>query len=50
MSDDSSKGASDTEEKTAAGTTIADDLVVTKYKMASDITNRNKHIKHKDLP
>lgn len=51
MSDDSSKGASDTEEKTAAGTTIADDLVVTKYKMASDITNRVlKELVDKCLP
>ena len=41
MADDSSSSAaSDTEEKTTVNTTIADDLVVTKYKMASDITNR----------
>lgn len=39
MSDDSSSG-SDNEEQTTKGTTIADDLVVTKYKMASEITNR----------
>jgi len=39
MSDDSSSG-SDNEEKKTVGTTIADDLVVTKYKMASEITNR----------
>lgn len=38
MSDDSSSAASDNEEKQP--TTIADDIVVTKYKMASDITNR----------
>lgn len=38
MSDASSSAASDTEEKQP--TTIADDIVVTKYKMASDITNR----------
>lgn len=39
MADESNKsGASDTEEQ--KGTTIAEDLVVTKYKMASEITNR----------
>lgn len=38
MSDASSSAASDTEEKQP--TTIADDIVVTKYKMASEITNR----------
>lgn len=38
MSDESSHGGSDTEEKQP--TTIADDIVVTKYKMASEITNR----------
>lgn len=38
MSDDSGSEI-DVEEK-KAGTTIADDLVVTKYKMASEITNR----------
>lgn len=40
MSADSSNAASDNEEKTTQPTTIADDIVVTKYKMASDITNR----------
>lgn len=40
MSDHSDAG-SDNEEKKTVGTTIADDLVVTKYKMASEITNRN---------
>lgn len=39
MSDDSGSEI-DVEEK-KVGTTIADDLVVTKYKMASEITNRN---------
>jgi len=39
MSDHSDSG-SDNEEKKTVGTTIADDLVVTKYKMASEITNR----------
>lgn len=38
MSDDSSNAASDNEEKTP--TTIAEDIVVTKYKMAAEITNR----------
>lgn len=38
MADDSSSAASDTERE--VGTTIAEDLVVTKYKMASEITNR----------
>lgn len=39
---DSSHAASDNEEeKKEVGTTIAEDLVVTKYKMASEITNRN---------
>ncbi len=37
MADDSSNAASDNEDKK---TTIAEDLVVTKYKMASEITNR----------
>ncbi len=42
MADDSSSAGSDNEEqKQTVGTTIADDLVVTKYKMASEITNRN---------
>jgi len=39
MSDDSGSEI-DVEEKKTVGTTIADDLVVTKYKMASEITNR----------
>lgn len=39
MSDDSSNAASDTEQEKQP-TTIADDIVVTKYKMASDITNK----------
>lgn len=39
MADESNhSGASDTEEQ--KGTTIAEDLVVTKYKMAAEITNR----------
>jgi curved DNA binding protein len=39
MADESNQsGASDTEEQ--KGTTIAEDLVVTKYKMAAEITNR----------
>ena len=38
MADDASSVASDTEKE--VGTTIAEDLVVTKYKMASEITNR----------
>jgi len=40
MPDDSSSSGSDNEEQKTVGTTIADDLVVTKYKMASEITNR----------
>jgi methionine aminopeptidase len=40
MSDDSSSGSDNEQEKKTVGTTIADDLVVTKYKMASEITNR----------
>jgi curved DNA binding protein len=42
MADDSSNAASDNEEQknTEEQTTIAADLVVTKYKMASEITNR----------
>jgi hypothetical protein len=39
MSDDSSNAASDTEQEKQP-TTIADDIVVTKYKMASEITNK----------
>lgn len=39
MSDDSGSESEHEQEKTV-GTTIADDLVVTKYKMASEITNR----------
>jgi len=51
MSDDSSNAGSDSEEKTSVGTTIADDLVVTKYKMASEITNRIlKELVEKCLP
>ena len=40
---DSSNAGSDNEDhkKETVGTTIAEDLVVTKYKMASEITNRN---------
>jgi hypothetical protein len=39
MADESNQSvASDTEEQ--KGTTIAEDLVVTKYKMAAEITNR----------
>ena len=38
MADTANAAGSDSEEKT----TIAEDLVVTKYKMASEITNRNK--------
>lgn len=38
MADDSNSAGSDTEKE--VGTTIAEDLVVTKYKMASEITNR----------
>jgi len=38
MADSSS--ASDNEEQKTVGTTIAEDLVVTKYKMAAEITNR----------
>jgi hypothetical protein len=39
MADESNQsGASDTEEQ--KGITIAEDLVVTKYKMAAEITNR----------
>jgi len=41
MADDSASSvSSDNEEKKTQGTTIADDLVVTKYKMAAEITNR----------
>lgn len=41
MSDNSDSGSdNEQEKKTVVGTTIADDLVVTKYKMAADITNR----------
>lgn len=40
MADDSSSAVSDTEEQKEVGTTIAEDIVVTKYKMASEITNR----------
>ena len=42
MADDSSSVSSDNEEqqKTDEPTTIAADIVVTKYKMASEITNR----------
>jgi len=42
MADDSSSISSDNEEqkKTDEPTTIAADIVVTKYKMASEITNR----------
>lgn len=40
MADSSS--ASDNEEQKTVGTTIAEDLVVTKYKMAAEITNRKK--------
>ena len=48
MPDDSSSSGSDNEEQKTVGTTIADDLVVTKYKMASEITNRNlKYIRTK---
>ena len=39
MSDDSGSD-SDYEGEKKVATTIADDLVVTKYKMASEITNR----------
>ena len=42
MSDDSSKASDNEEKSTTQPTTIADDIVVTKYKMASDITNRNR--------
>jgi len=38
MADDSNSAASDTERE--VGITIAEDLVVTKYKMASEITNK----------
>ena len=43
MAEDSSSGSDNEQEKktVVVGTTIADDLVVTKYKMASEITNRN---------
>lgn len=43
---DSSNAGSDNEDhkKETVGTTIAEDLVVTKYKMASEITNRNRII------
>lgn len=41
MADDSNNsGSSDNEEQKTIGTTIAEDLNVTKYKMASEITNR----------
>lgn len=40
MADDSSTAGSDNEEQKTQGTTIAEDLVVTKYKMASELTNR----------
>jgi hypothetical protein len=40
MADDSHSVTSDNEEK-KGGITIAEDLVVTKYKMASEITNSN---------
>lgn len=40
MADDSSSAASDNEEQKTTEVTIAADLVVTKYKMASEITNR----------
>jgi hypothetical protein len=39
MADDSSAASSDNEEQQVP-TTIADDIVVTKYKMAAEITNR----------
>lgn len=49
MSDDSGSDSDYEQEK--KGTTIADDLVVTKYKMASEITNRVlKEIMEKCLP
>lgn len=41
MADDSSSSAvSDNEEQKQEKTTIAEDIVVTKYKMAAEITNR----------
>lgn len=40
MSDVSSLSGSEDEQEKKVATTIADDLVVTKYKMASEITNR----------
>ena len=40
MSDDSSNAASDNEDQKTTEVTIAADIVVTKYKMASEIINR----------
>ena len=40
MADDSSSAVSDNEEQKTVGITIAEDIVVTKYKMAAEITNK----------